>query len=145
MRQWYRACLWVSHNTLFWKSHSVNDGKNDFDWVFMEIPMKNCIVGMLLTWPIAEMIVPSVHTCSLLYLSFMVCCIPTCQFRLNFPAIGLQQKYWLFIGKWGGVERDGSYIDFSMRSKAIIDQHKSLYKLSFWEIFVHLEQPYLYM
>ena len=44
----------VSHNALFWKSqtHSVNDTINDFDWVFLEIPVKICIVGMLLTCPI---------------------------------------------------------------------------------------------
>ena len=29
--------------------HSVNDSIYDFDWVFLEIPVKNCIVGMLLT------------------------------------------------------------------------------------------------
>ena len=28
---------------------SVNDGIYDFDGVFLEIPTKNCIVGMLLT------------------------------------------------------------------------------------------------
>ena len=46
-----RACLWVSHNALFWKSqtHSENDSIYDFNWVFVESPVKNYIVGMLLT------------------------------------------------------------------------------------------------
>ena len=45
------ACQWVSHNALFWKSqtHSVNDTIYNFNWVLLEIPVKNCIVGMLLT------------------------------------------------------------------------------------------------
>ena len=48
------ACKWVSHNALLWESqtHSVNDSIYDFDRVFLEIPVKNCIVGMLLTCPI---------------------------------------------------------------------------------------------
>ena len=32
------------------QTRSVNDGIYDFDWVFPEIPLKNCIVGMLLTY-----------------------------------------------------------------------------------------------
>ena len=49
------ACYRVSHNALFRTSqtHSGNDSISDFDWVFLEIPVKNCIVGMLLTCPIA--------------------------------------------------------------------------------------------
>ena len=51
-----RACLCVSHNALFWESrtHSVNDSSYDFDWVFLEIAVKNCIVGMFLTCPITH-------------------------------------------------------------------------------------------
>ena len=44
------------HNALSWKfqTHSVNDSMmNDFDWVFLEIPVGNYIVGMLLTCPIS--------------------------------------------------------------------------------------------
>ena len=46
----------IPHNALFQNSltHSVNDSLYDFDWVFLEIPVKNCIVGMLLTCPIAN-------------------------------------------------------------------------------------------
>ena len=47
--------LWiVSHDALFWNSqaHSVNDSMSDFDWVFLEIPLNNYIVKMLLTCPI---------------------------------------------------------------------------------------------
>ena len=49
-----RAFQWVSHNALFCKSqtHSDNDSIYYFDWVFLEIPMKTCIVGMLWTCPI---------------------------------------------------------------------------------------------
>ena len=33
--------------------HSVNDSiLYDFDWEFLEVPVKNCMVGMLLTRPI---------------------------------------------------------------------------------------------
>ena len=48
-----RACSWVSQNALFSKSQtpSVNDSI-DFEWVILEIPVINCIVGMLLTCPI---------------------------------------------------------------------------------------------
>ena len=40
-----------SHNVLFWKTqtHSVIDSIYDIDLVFLENPVKNCIVGMLLT------------------------------------------------------------------------------------------------
>ena len=31
---------------------SVKDSVYDFDWVFREIPVQNCIVGMLSTYPI---------------------------------------------------------------------------------------------
>ena len=31
-----------------------NDSINDFNWVFLEIPVKSCIVGMLLTYPIGS-------------------------------------------------------------------------------------------
>ena len=50
-----RACCWVSHNALFLKTqtHTLTDSRYEFDWVFLEIPMKNCIVGMLLTRPIS--------------------------------------------------------------------------------------------
>ena len=53
-KQVNKACWWVSHNALFWKSqtHSVNDSIHNFDWVFLEIPVKNCIVGYSLTCPI---------------------------------------------------------------------------------------------
>ena len=46
-----RACQWVSHYALFWKcqTHSVNDSVYDFELVFLEIPVENCIVGLLLT------------------------------------------------------------------------------------------------
>ena len=44
------VCEWLSDNALFWKS--VNDSLYDFDWVFPEIPVKSCIVGMLLACPI---------------------------------------------------------------------------------------------
>ena len=39
------------NEALFWKSqtHSANDGIYDYEWVFLEIPVKNCIVGMLYT------------------------------------------------------------------------------------------------
>ena len=49
-----RACQWIFHNALFWKSqtHSVNESIYGFDGVFLEIPVKNCIVDMLLTCPI---------------------------------------------------------------------------------------------
>ena len=52
----YGSCLWASHNALLWKSqtHSVNDSIKDFDQVFQEIPLKNCIVVMLLTCPIGN-------------------------------------------------------------------------------------------
>ena len=33
-------------------THAFNDGIKDFDGVFLEILVKNCIVGMLLTYPI---------------------------------------------------------------------------------------------
>ena len=55
-----RARWWVFHNTLFWKSrtHSVNDSIiHDFDWVILEIPVKICIVGMLLTYPIVYYVI----------------------------------------------------------------------------------------
>ena len=50
------TCLWVSHNALFSKSQTypINDSIYYFDWVFLEIPVKNCIVGMLLTCPIVS-------------------------------------------------------------------------------------------
>ena len=32
----------------------VNDSIYDFDWVFLEIPAQNCIMGMLLTQPICS-------------------------------------------------------------------------------------------
>ena len=40
------ACLWVSHNAFFRNSqrNSVNDSIYDFDWVFLEIPVKYCII-----------------------------------------------------------------------------------------------------
>ena len=43
-------------NALFWKSqtHSVNDSIYDFDGVSLEIPVKNNIVGMLLTCPFGK-------------------------------------------------------------------------------------------
>ena len=44
------VCEWLSDNASFWKS--VNDSLYDFDWVFPKIPVKNCIVGMLLACPI---------------------------------------------------------------------------------------------
>ena len=57
-----RACSWVSHNALFRnyqnalfrnsQTHSVHYSIKDFYWVFLEIPVKNCIVGMLSTCPI---------------------------------------------------------------------------------------------
>ena len=49
-----RACLWVSHNALFWnfQTHLVNHSIYNFDCVFLEIPAKYCFVGMLLTCPI---------------------------------------------------------------------------------------------
>ena len=36
-----------------WKSqtHSFNDSICDFQWVFQETPVKNCIMGMLVTCP----------------------------------------------------------------------------------------------
>ena len=43
-------CWWVSNNAVFWncQTHWVNDSiYYDFDWVFREIPVKSCIVGML--------------------------------------------------------------------------------------------------
>ena len=60
-----RACKWVSHNKLFWDSqtHSLNDSIYNFDWVFLEIPVRNCIAGMLLTCHIS-----SAHWISLLFL-----------------------------------------------------------------------------
>ena len=41
---------------IIWKSqaHSVNYSIYDFHWVFLEIPEKNSIVGMLLTCPIPD-------------------------------------------------------------------------------------------
>ena len=59
----YRACLWVSRNALFWKSqtHSVNDSIYNFDWVFLEIPVKNCMVRMLLTGPIDSVLIIFSH------------------------------------------------------------------------------------
>ena len=30
------------------QANSVNNSLSDFDWVFLEIPVKDCIVGMLL-------------------------------------------------------------------------------------------------
>ena len=66
-----RACQWVSHNALFLKSqtHSVNvhDSIYDIDWVFLEIPVKNCIVGMLLTCPLilAHLRCVALHTNSI--------------------------------------------------------------------------------
>ena len=38
------AFQWVSHNALFWKSqtHWFNDSIYDFDWMFLEILVKNC-------------------------------------------------------------------------------------------------------
>ena len=40
------------HNAIFQNSqtHSVTDSILDFGWVFLEIPVKNGIVGMLLTY-----------------------------------------------------------------------------------------------
>ena len=32
-------------------SEIPDESVNDFDWVFLEIPVKSCIVGMLLTCP----------------------------------------------------------------------------------------------
>ena len=49
-----RACLWISHNTLFWKFQdtlSQWQHKYDIDWEFLGIPVENCIVGVLLTCP----------------------------------------------------------------------------------------------
>ena len=35
-------------------THSVKDSIYDLDWIFLEIPMKYCIVGMLLKCPIGR-------------------------------------------------------------------------------------------
>ena len=45
-----RACWWVSHNAWFRNSqtHSVNDSIKYFDRVFLQVPVKNCYVGMFL-------------------------------------------------------------------------------------------------
>ena len=52
------ACWWVSNNALFWKSqtHSVNDSIHvyGFAWAFLEIPVKNCIVGILWAFSISN-------------------------------------------------------------------------------------------
>ena len=55
----------VSHNALFWKSHarSVNDSIYDFDWVVLEIPVKNCIEGKLLTSLYNIGCKPMFHSC----------------------------------------------------------------------------------
>ena len=39
-------------NILENQTHAVNDSLYDFEWVFLEIPVKNCIVGMLIKRPI---------------------------------------------------------------------------------------------
>ena len=66
------ACQWVSHNALFLKSrtHSVNDRIYDFDWVFLEFPVKNCIVGMLLTCPIEMLRLRTSHRLEKMSISF---------------------------------------------------------------------------
>ena len=48
-------CCIIMH---YWKSqtHSVNDSIYDFYLVFLEIPMENCIVGMLLICPISRLL-----------------------------------------------------------------------------------------
>ena len=50
----------VSRNALFQNSqtHSVNDSIKDFDWLVLQISVKNCIVGMLSTYNI-----PSLFQC----------------------------------------------------------------------------------
>mgnify|MGYP001802906133 CR=1 FL=1 len=60
-KQVNKACWWVSHNALFLKSQTrpVNDSIYNFDWVFLEIPVKSRIVGYSLTCPID----PSHHWC----------------------------------------------------------------------------------
>ena len=40
---------------------TINGSVYDFDWVFLEIPVKNCIVGMLLMYAYAL----HVHTLSI--------------------------------------------------------------------------------
>ena len=44
---------------IFQKSqiHSVNDSVYDFHWVCLEIPVENCIVGMLLTCPFVDILI----------------------------------------------------------------------------------------
>ena len=58
-----RACTRASHNALFWKSQtqSVNARQMNFDWIFQEILVKNCIVEMFINLPylILEILVVS--------------------------------------------------------------------------------------
>ena len=49
-------------------AHSVNDSIYDFDWVFVEIPVKCCIVGMTLTRPIKWFtVIMTTHYTNLLF------------------------------------------------------------------------------
>ena len=56
--------LWVPDNACFWisQTHSVNDSMYEFDWVFLEISVKNCIVGMLLARHILHKYFPCTST-----------------------------------------------------------------------------------
>ena len=46
---WLSWQVVTSHNALFCNSQtqSVKDGMSDFDWVFLEYPLKSCVVNML--------------------------------------------------------------------------------------------------
>ena len=49
----------------------VNDSINNFDRVFLEIPVKTCIVGMLLTCPISF---ETTRAVILSHVNSMICC-----------------------------------------------------------------------
>ena len=55
LKEYTQDIYWVSHNALFWKSWTQSMiAHMIFDWVFLEIPVKICIVGRFLTCPNSE-------------------------------------------------------------------------------------------
>ena len=70
-----RQCWRISHIALLWNSqtHSVNDTIYDFDWVFLEIPVKIFIVGVILTCPIVLCSSITTNNCLSSYLCSLLC------------------------------------------------------------------------
>ena len=57
----------------YFRNPTVNDSINDFDWVFLEIPVKICIVGLILTYPIVLRGSITTIACLSLYMCTRVC------------------------------------------------------------------------